>query len=177
MKTKTEFRARPGNQFGKGAHKKAEIYGRELQRIAQSCGGQVTPDDIVKNAECAESPLHDFIYQHDDKIAAYNYRLQLARHLVMHIELVEIFRNEIVSHCRIMHNVTTERGRAYVPVTEIRMRGDYQDELAERCKEDFLIWADQYDEIIDLFKIRTKIEQFKTELSTAVKDFTRKRKI
>jgi hypothetical protein len=68
------------------------IAANELKRI-QSLYGVLTPEILVTHAENPECPLHP-IFEWNDNVAAYNYRLQQARILLNNIQVTVISDGE-----------------------------------------------------------------------------------
>jgi hypothetical protein len=54
---------------------------QELIRLADEHGGMLRPEDVVREAERGESPLHAH-FQWNNSVAAHEYRLQQARGLI-----------------------------------------------------------------------------------------------
>ena len=65
----------------------------ELKRL-ENIYGSIKPEIIVSEAKNPESPLHPIIFNHNDKKAAYLYRLELARKLLNNIHLIVITDGE-----------------------------------------------------------------------------------
>ena len=67
---------------------------QELNRI-QDLYGSVTPEIVVNESKNPGSPLYPIIFKHEDKKAAYLYRLELARKLINNIHLTIIRDGEV----------------------------------------------------------------------------------
>jgi hypothetical protein len=66
---------------------KAQVAGRELERIERETGARPKPATVVEAARAVDSPLHD-CFEWDDTIAAQRHREEQARSLIRHIVYV-----------------------------------------------------------------------------------------
>jgi hypothetical protein len=78
---KTVFQFRPGCHLSGDA----QIVGNRLESIRTKCN-VLTPDVVLDDARKSKSPLHQF-FEWDDSIAAEQYRLRQAGHLIRSISV------------------------------------------------------------------------------------------
>lgn len=70
-----------GARFQSGALQNAKEVGKHLEMLRKHCKGELTPQDVLKDAKNNNSPLHSF-FEWDEGKAAEQYRLQQARGLI-----------------------------------------------------------------------------------------------
>lgn len=75
------FEFSEGARFQKGAIQDANLVGNHIEMLRKEQHGELTPEDILKDARNPNSPLHSF-FEWDDGLAAEQHRLQQARGLI-----------------------------------------------------------------------------------------------
>lgn len=96
----------------------------EMNRIAKSNGGKITPRELVEAARDDANPLHDY-FEWDDTVAGEKYREMQARALIRSCVLkfkVENRRVEVPRYVRDPDVDGTEQG--YVEVARLRTEAD-----------------------------------------------------
>ena len=76
-----EYIWRDGVRLQKGASVPAQLVGDRLELLRNRNGGELTPDQVVEDAEDPASPLNP-LFEWSDTEAAYQYRLQQARQVI-----------------------------------------------------------------------------------------------
>lgn len=66
---------------------KAEIVGRELERLTEENDGALLPDTVLRAAQSKRSVLHP-CFEWNDTTAAYQYRIEQAKHLLRAVVVV-----------------------------------------------------------------------------------------
>lgn len=95
-----------GARFQPGAHLNPKEVGKHLELLRKQCKGELTPQDVLKDAKNNNSPLHSF-FEWDEGKAAEQYRLQQARGLIRAVVAVYVDgKNKAV------------RSKAYVHIAE-----------------------------------------------------------
>lgn len=119
--------------------------GRLFERLRKANGGKLHPEVVVKAGRPKSAPHHEeFIW--DDKLAAKEQRLDVARKLERSIRVVEIERGEVVDSKRVYVNVRHEGESFYTTVNAAMVNKDYKvyvqnevvaflDETLSRCEE------------------------------------------
>ena len=100
------FEFAPGARFQPGAHLNATEVGKHLERLRKEGKGELTPEDVIKDARNPNSPLHSF-FEWDEGKAAEAYRLKQARGLIRAVVAIYVSENK-----------PAVRQRAYVHIPE-----------------------------------------------------------
>jgi len=131
---------------------KAKIYGEEIKKL----GKGVTPQEVVDAARKKRSPLHE-MFEWDDDEASRKWRVQQARHLIGHIEIIIDLPNGKQSPIRAFHSVpvrvrvpsaaeseeyTTER--KYVRIEYIDRNAEMRDDVIDKAKRELASWRRRY---------------------------------
>lgn len=100
----------------------AQVFGQELERIADANGGIAAPEAIVEAAQKPGSPIAD-AFTWDDASAAHQYRLAQARRWTASLVIVRVdIRQGRNATTRGFHSVSTPSGRGYA--SEAKIVGD-----------------------------------------------------
>lgn len=75
------FEFAEGARFQQGQHPDANIVGAHIEMLREKFKGELTPQDILDDAQHDNSPLHSF-FEWDDSVAAAQHRLAQARGLI-----------------------------------------------------------------------------------------------
>jgi len=78
----------PGSRFGRDDD--VSRIGPEVERLIKKHGQKLAIEEAVREAENPSSPLHSVIFREDDTTAAYEHRLDLARHLFRSVQVTII---------------------------------------------------------------------------------------
>jgi hypothetical protein len=122
-------------KWTRGAHFKvdAQTAGERIEKIRQSNGGVVKPDDVVEDAKSPTSPLHEeFIWDVDE--AAKRHWRSTARNLMNHIVVVQVETQSSDEGVHAFHSVrvtTTKRG--YISIDEVVTSDDYRQQAIKNA--------------------------------------------
>jgi hypothetical protein len=128
---------------------KLQIYGNYLEKLADQCGGYLTPEEILSFARKKRNPLHDF-FDWDDSSASEKWRLHQARNL-LHIR-IKIIDNDNEHSIRQFHRIkinmddSDKEGLAYVPLEIICGKDEYLQQIIEKAHNELIRWGVKYDQ-------------------------------
>lgn len=101
--------------------KEKHLVEQRLSQIANCNGGRLTADDVVKDAEDVESPLHLYIFNCDDATAAYEHRLYLARKLIASVHYESRTRSvTLISPLYVRDPSCRSKEQGYIRVVELK---------------------------------------------------------
>lgn len=142
-----------GSQF---KQKDAESTIAVLMNIYRD-SGKLTAEQIVREAEAKDSPLHDK-FEWDDSEAAKQYRLEQARLLV---RSVVIYHPDSGVQRRIFVNVVSEQQSQYVPLEVAMKNSTLRDQVLQDAKRDAEGFIEKYE---DLKEFSVSINYLKEEI-------------
>ncbi len=103
---------------------KQELIAARLAKIAEECGGNLTPDAVLEDARSKKSPLHDQ-FEWNDGEAAHKYRLDQARTLIRSVRVEVVTESKTVSVVRYLRNPEApHREQGYADVVAIKDESD-----------------------------------------------------
>lgn len=148
------YEFKEGARFQAGALQDAKAVGAHLEMLRKQFRGELTPDDVLKDAKHNNSPLHSF-FEWDDSKAAEQHRLSQARGLIRAV--VAIYRDEERTARKVTAFVhINEPGAPHYRSTEHAMSAAKTREMVLRqAWKEFQSWRKRYeqlDELADLFK-------------------------
>lgn len=83
------FEFSEGVRFQPGAVRDAKAVGEHLELLRKQCKGELTPEDVLADAQHDNSPLHSF-FEWDNTAAAHQHRLAQARGLIRAVVAVYV---------------------------------------------------------------------------------------
>ena len=131
----------------------AQQVGEELTSLADA--GASTAEDIVTAAKNPGSALHQIIYRHDDREAAHQHRLALARHVSRNL-MVKVVDAKTGTErlVRAFYAVTvtstprepfkTGEMRSYVTISQVKESPDYASQVRAAAKKELYGWRERY---------------------------------
>lgn len=141
------YKAAPGARF---SDKKAAQIGVVLEKM----GDSVTPVEVVNEARKKTSPLHDQ-FEWDDKKAAGKWRLQQARHILGHINVVVTMPGGESSQIRAFHSLnclSEEEGddeavaeRRYVHISVAEREPEAAEDIVAEARRELAQWKRRYE--------------------------------
>lgn len=103
---------------------KQELIAARLAKIAEECGGNLTPDAVLEDARSKKSPLHDQ-FEWNDGEAAHKYRLDQARTLIRSVRVEVTTESRTVSVVRYLRNPEVpHKEQGYADVAAIKGETD-----------------------------------------------------
>lgn len=144
------WKAAPGAGF---SNEKAQVYGECIEALCESMGGPVPPKAIVKEARKKRSPLHK-AFEWDDGVAAEQYRLEQARHIAHHIDVVIEMPTGEPQVIRNFHSVQVgeegARERGYVTLATVQEVPDYYQQVIADALRMLRTWRHRYGQYSEL---------------------------
>jgi hypothetical protein len=140
----------------------AQQYGDHIAQTFSNGHLEVTPDDVVADAQAKSSPLHNF-FEWDDSEAAQRYRVQQARYLLRSIRVV-IEKQEAVTETRAFVRVTVQEPeqdarRVYTSVQHALSEDDLRIQVIEQALRQLESWRKRWTEYTELGEVFRVIDQ------------------
>ena len=131
--------------------------GERLEFLRDEKGGSITPDDIIEDAQNAESPLAQ-LFTNSVENDAYEYRKQIARTVVnsMRIEVVGKKTGAIEMQYAWVSIPNKDNSREYVDVETVSANKAQLDRLLIQAERDLARWERRYDMLLDIVPILSK---------------------
>lgn len=133
-------------------------YTKELARIAAEHGGTLYPRDVVEAARDPKSLLHG-AFEWDDGIAAEQWRLEQARHLIrVQVTLIENKTEPIQAYVSLSPSRTDEGG--YIPIQSILSSAKLLEQMKADAARELEIFSVKFREIDELRPVLTEAGKF-----------------
>lgn len=128
----------------------AQRYGERIAALEEEFGG-VGVSTIVQDAKREDSPLHDY-FEWDDQVAAQEYRVEQARYLIRHINVVVKKPNGEEEEVRAFHSVTAkvispavnEKGVNFVSLQSALSDEEWRQEIVGKAFKELESWRRRY---------------------------------
>lgn len=152
------------------SHKNAQIYGEELEKIANKHKGKLKAGMVVEEARNNKAPLHDY-FEWDDLIAAEKWRIEQARYLIRHIKVIVRYKGEeravrqfISLHIR----EGSPHDRIYIKSDIVAKDKALREQAIKEALDEFIAIQMKYKEIQELDKIFLAIDETQKELELRI---------
>lgn len=119
--------------------------GQALAKIAEDCGGRLTPPAVVEAARNDKSPLHRH-FEWDDAKAAQSYRLDQARAIIGVIRIDD----DTEEPTRAFLSVKDASGVSYRTAAEVSRSLDLQLAVLKQAERDLEAFGKRYRELEDI---------------------------
>lgn len=142
----------------------AQRYGERIAALEEEFGG-VGASTIVQDAKQEDSPLHDY-FEWDNEVAAQGYRIEQARYLIRHINIVVKTPNGGEEEVRAFHSVTikespaaNQRGVSYLSLQRILSDSEQRQELIDKAFKELESWRRRYHTYKELAKVVETVDK------------------
>jgi transcriptional regulator with PAS, ATPase and Fis domain len=166
---KKVYKAIPG-MFG---DKEAEIYGKELDKIAEKKNGTLKPADVVEEARDVNSPLNEY-FEWEDSEAAERWRIYQARQLINHIQItIKYDHTQKSQRAFLSVNETpaeADKNKVYVTIERVLNEPELRAQVIYKALKDAEYWQSRYNEYAELGRIFKAIGQTKKKLKKLLKE-------
>ena len=138
-----------------------QAVGARIAVLMARHGGQVEAEDILKDAQKKNSPLHSF-FEWDDKTAAHEYRLTQAREIIRSIKIEHVDNEtERVITVRAFQvpeeqNRSADRVMGYRPIQDILSDPNLREMKVHEAWQQLEAWKNRYEaltEFADVFRV------------------------
>lgn len=131
--------------------------GNELYRLAEVYK-TLEPKVIVAAARVPKSPLNPIIYRLNDKAAAAEHRLWLARTLIKSVRVLTEEGEETLEQ-RVFVNVINGNQRGYMLIPTVMGDAVLREQVLEKAKLDLQAWRERYQDLQELAAIFSVIDE------------------
>jgi len=155
------FEFAEGARFQKGAKADPNVVGKHLEFLREQFKGEITPEDILQDAENPNSPLHPF-FEWDDTDAARQYRLQQARGLIRAVVAIYVHDDQPATKMRAyVHVAGSGEEPHYREVSHAMSVKSSRDYVLEKAKRELRAWCIKYHDLKEFAEIMNVIDSEK----------------
>lgn len=124
----------------------------ELKRIAAKNGGILMPEEVVKEAQHEDSPLHDHFDWNDDE-AAYKWRLLQARQLInVVVEFIKPNGEPVETRVFVSLKQDREEG-GYRSIIAVLKNNDLRAQLVQDALDAMQYFKSKYKDLVELGEV------------------------
>ena len=138
----------------------ASAVSSEIDKLAKKNRGSITPTIIVEAARDEESPLHQ-IFDWDDEVAAEQWRLHSARHMLNHLVVRVAMSDGTNEHVKAYHCVSSSVvdndessiGRVYLPLSTAMSSASVMAAIVSGALAELAGWQRRYGHYVELKQV------------------------
>ena len=135
----------------------ANIVGKEFEKIEKRYG-KVTSENVLESATPEESPLHE-LFEWNDGVAAYKYRLHQASVLICNLSCEVEVKKEKKIMVRAYHDVSTNTHGEFVNVDTAFKNVDSREIVLSRALAELQAFKQKYQNLKELAGVFEKIDE------------------
>ena len=155
------FEFSEGARFQAGAVADAKAVGEHLELLRQQQHGELTPEDVLKDAANHNSPLHSF-FEWSDTEAARHYRLHQARGLIRAVVAVYVQDDKPAVRAKAYVHINEPGAPHYRESGHAMSQKKTRDLVLQRAWREFQQWKARYKdlkEFSELFTVADEVER------------------
>lgn len=153
--------------------KKAEVYGKELDKIANKKNGTLNAPDIVEEARDKNSPLNEY-FEWEDSEAAEKWRIQQARQLINTIQVVVNYDHTSKTQRAFLSVNETpqgeEKNKVYVTIERVLNEPELRAQIIYNALREMDYWKSKYAEYTELSNIFKSVDKTKKKLKKVIEE-------
>ena len=150
-----------------GAHMDAGEVGSHLELLRQEQHGELTPEDVVKDARNPNSPLHSH-FEWDDTRAAEQHRLNQARNLIRSVVAIYTSDKKPAQRVRAFVHVPEKGAPHYRSTDHAMSQTKTRNMVLRRAWRELKAWRDRYRELKEFSALIETIDETEKNLPKAV---------
>ncbi|MDR6511455.1 hypothetical protein J2792_002327 [Novosphingobium capsulatum] len=135
----------------------AQVVGEELERIRVANNGRLEGELVVERARDKANPLHP-AFEWNDKKAAHAFRVDQARYLIRHIEVV-VAEKPDAPPTRAFVSVVRDKDRSYTSVQHAMSDEELRQQVLAQAWAELEAWRKRYAELAELADVFASIDK------------------
>lgn len=160
------FEFSEGARFQPGAVKDANSVGEHLELLRKEAKGELTPEDVVKDARNDNSPLHSF-FEWDDGEAAEKFRLQQARGLIRAVVAVYVSDDKPAVRQKVYVHIPDPGAQHYREITHAMSAKRTREQVLMAAWRDFLALRRKYQDLKEFADVFIAIDDVSEKIRAA----------
>lgn len=162
------FEFAEGARFQKGAVLNAAAVGAHIELLRKEQKGELTPEDVLKDARNPNSPLHTF-FEWDDGLAAEQHRLQQARGLIRAVVAIYVSEDRPAVRARAYVHVPEPTVPHYRETTHALSQTKTRKMVLQRAWRELQGWRDRYKDLKEFSDLIAVIDEVDKHLPKLMK--------
>jgi hypothetical protein len=133
----------------------AQVIGEYIEKFRDD-GGNLSPEQLVKDAKNESSPLHE-LFEWNNQAAAREYRLTQARHLIRSLEVVYV-ENDVEIQTYAYVSLEGKHHGPYTSMRKVLSADEQRKQLYNQALRDLRVWRSKYNHIKELKELYEAID-------------------
>lgn len=135
-----------GARFQQGAHLNAKEVGKHLDMLRKQSKGELTPQDVLKDAKNNNSPLHSFFEWNEGK-AAEQFRLQQARGLIRSVVAIYVDGKAKAVRSKAFVHIKESGAPHYRETSHAMSQAKTRNMVLQRAWSELMAWRKRYQDL------------------------------
>ena len=131
--------------------KDPQVVGDRLQELRDKYGA-LTPGIVLKDAKAKKSILHG-AFEWDDSVAAKQWRLHTARHLIRSVVIEQSDATDNIRYKPAFVFIKTEQGPQYQSLAKVLSDEELRLQVLKRASDELEQWTKRYDDYEEFYLV------------------------
>lgn len=153
-----------GARFQPGAHKDPKLVGEHLELLRRKFHGELTPEDVLDDAQNHNSPLHSF-FEWSDTEAAKQYRLQQARGLIRSVVAIYTQPDRPAVRAKAYVHINEPSAPHYRETSHAMSQAKTRQMVLDRAMNELKAWKARYKDLEEFAALVRVIDAMAIELA------------
>lgn len=162
------FEFTEGARFQKGAIQNATLVGQHIEMLRKEQHGELTPEDVLKDARNPNSPLHTF-FEWDDNAAAEQHRLHQARGLIRSVVAIYVSEDKPAVRARAYVHIAEGETSHYRESGHAMSQAKTRKIVLQRAFKELQAWRQRYADLKEFAELFEVVDETIKALPKAVK--------
>lgn len=151
-------------RFQSGVKVGPEIVGPHLELLREKNRGELTPFDVLEDAENPNSPLHEF-FEWDEGEAARQYRLDQARGLIRAVVAVYVGEDKPAVRHRAYVHINEKGTPHYREASHAMSQVKTRDMVLQRAWRELTAWRKKYKDLKEFSELVATIDEAQKKIA------------
>ena len=147
-----------------GAQVEAKEVGQHLELLRKEAKGELTPEDVLKDAENSNSPLHAF-FEWSDTEAARQYRLSQARTLIRAVVAVYVDDEKPARRMKAFVHINEPGAPHYRDTAHAMSVKRTRDMVLKQAWRELQAWRNRYKDLAEFAAVFEAMENVQIEVA------------
>lgn len=151
-----------------GAVTSAQEVGEHLELLRVEHKGELTPEDVLRDAENPNSPLHSH-FEWDNTSAARQHRLNQARNLIRSVVAIYVSEDKPAQRVRAYVNIPEPGTPHYRSTQHAMSQATTRDMVLRRAWSELQAWRKRYRDLSEFSKLFAAVDDAAEQLPKTIR--------
>lgn len=158
------FEFSDSSRFQSGQHPDANVVGEHLELLRKQTKGELTAEDVLKDAKHSNSPLHSF-FEWSDSRAAKAHRLQQARGLIRAVVAIYVSDDKPAVRQKAYVHINEPQAPHYREASHAMSQTKTRDIVLKQAWRELMQWKKRYRDLKEFSNLFNAIDETESQIA------------